>query len=118
MDGLYKRTLTLLLCGINIVNCVKITSHEGDAFNNSIYFIMIIILFSMLIYIIVKKINMIKIIKPKQIFDAIFYFIIFSYIFYDLITSDVINYESTILLYFTILCHILLSLSLVFELDG
>ncbi|NLT52387.1 MAG: hypothetical protein GXX85_15895 [Ignavibacteria bacterium] len=118
MDGLYKRTLTFLLFGINLVNYVKITSKEDETLNNLGYYFLVIILFTIFIYIVVKKINSIKIIKPIQIFDAIFVFIIYSAVFYDLLTSDVINYENTILLYFTILCFILLTLSLAFELNG
>lgn len=114
MFDIYKRTLSILLWGISLVNIVKLTSNESYGMSDAAYFIFITILIITLIIIFIKKKNFLKSCKPNYV-GVIFIMILIYLIIKSIILQEVVVNLS--LLLFTICSMILLIISTFFELQ-
>lgn len=114
MFDIYKRTLTMLLWGISLVNIVKLTSSKSQGMSDSVYFILITILILTLLILFLRKRAFLKPCRPN--FVAVIFILILVYIMIkDIISGKVIvNY---ILLTFTLVSMIMLIISTFYELQ-
>lgn len=114
MFDIYKRTLTMLLWGISLVNIVKLSGSESQGMSDKTYFIFIAILIIILIILFLKKRNYLKLCKPNDV--AVIFIMVLVYIMIkDIISGEVVvNY---LLLTFTLISMIMLIISTFFELQ-
>lgn len=114
MFDIYKRTFSMLLWGISLVNIVKLTSSKSQGMSDSVYFILITILILVLIILFLKKRTFLKPCRPNIV--AVISILILVYIMIKdiMIEKVIVNY---ILLTFTLVSMIILIISTFYELQ-
>ena len=65
MFEIEKRRFTAILWGLSLVNYVKLTSQGNEGLTDIPYSVFVIILISIMIYLIIKKYQVIKFCKPN-----------------------------------------------------
>lgn len=114
MNGLYESLITIILFGINFVNTVQLYSTNENGMDSLFYIIINIILWALLIFILVKKYNVIKFTQVK-ILVAIPIFYLNYITINDFINRSIeLNSESLFLVFLSML---FLDVSLFFELS-
>jgi hypothetical protein len=112
----YKRTLSIILWGIFLVVFVQLISNQDYKINPTLFIFINVILCSLLIYVIIRKYNVIKFARHNLI-TKIILFIFWITVDYLLIrylynNKDLYNLFGIIVVLFTL---ILLNISLFFE---
>ena len=112
MFDIYKRTVSMILWGINLVNMVKLADSKEQIFSDFIYAIILFVLIFLLIYFIFKNYASLKRCRPN--YYALVIIFLLNFFLIKLVISATIILNPIIFIFYLI-GNILLIVSLFFE---
>ncbi len=114
MFDIYKRTISMILWGINLVNMVKLADSKNNNLSDLIYIVILITLFTLLSYFLFRNFIYIKKCKPNYYGLGIIFLINILLLKFILDATFIFN---PIVFIFYIIGNILLIISLFLEIN-